>query len=112
MWKNAILGIVGAATLTNVAFAACQPNVCVDVAVERLYIHANSLLYIATDADETQLDCVPYVSTYVTLNPNDANFDAIYSALLAAQIANRVVTIRIFNGSSTCRVMYVMLDQQ
>lgn len=97
----------------NVTYAACVTNSCVDVYVTMLYTHSDAgWVYIGTDGDEPLLDCTPVSNKFLTLLTTDANFDAVYSTLLAAQLADKKVGIRILNGSNGCTVTYVTLERQ
>jgi len=102
--------VIGLFVSVGVARAACSGLVCSDVLVERLYVNANGVVYVATDGVETTLNCSPVSNIYLTLYHTDANFNAIYSTLLAAQLAGEKVGIRIIDGSSNCRVSYITID--
>lgn len=67
-------------------------------------------IFIATDGDETSLNCKALSNVYVTLQGSHPNFSEIYSALLAAQHSERNVTVRIREGTEGCLVSYVTSD--
>lgn len=97
--------------LTN---AGCGGNSCTNVYVDKLYVNANSseLVYIGTSGDETQLDCEAHAGVYAILDSNQGNADKIYSTLLAAQLANKKVRIRVATNTVGCKVAYITLDRQ
>lgn len=95
-------------------YADCGGNSCSNVYIDRLYVNANSseLVYIGTSGDETQLDCEAHAGVYAILDSNQGNADKIYSTLLAAQLANKKVRIRIDTNTVGCKVSYITIDRQ
>ena len=94
------------------AFADCSANACGTVHVERLYVNAEGLIYVATSGTETSLSCTPVSGKYLTLVTTATNADEVFSTLLAAQLADKQVTIRIVTSSSNCSIAYITLDRQ
>ena len=94
------------------AAANCVSVRCNDVYVERLFVRANGLISVGTSGTETGLSCTPFNTDYLTLDPQGANADAIYSAILAAQLADKRVTFRMDDGSPNCTIQYIWLDRQ
>lgn len=94
------------------SFSACTGRSCASEYVDRLYVTANGNIYVGSSGDEKLLNCTAVSNVYMTLNPNAGNAEEIYSALLAAQSANKRVTIRISEGSSDCSISYITLDRQ
>ena len=92
------------------AYAHCAAFACTNVKIERVYLNASGPIHIATDGDETALNCTAVSDVYVTLNPSAPNADAIYSTLLAAHIAGKRVTIRIEGSSPDCEIRYIYVD--
>ena len=76
------------------------------------FAHANFMVYVATNGDETQLNCTTVSGSYVALDHTDSNYSAVYSLLLAAQFADRPVHIRIVEGSGNCKISYALLDRE
>ena len=93
------------------SYAACGATGCIDVLIDELYVNSNYLVYVATNGTETAANCTPLAGVYLTLDPSDSNYNAVYSLLLAAQLADRLVTIRIVDGSANCKISYVVLDR-
>ena len=91
---------------------ACSPDACVNVTIDDLYVNKNGPIYLRTSGDESQLDCTLHSNVYIVLDSAANNFDAVYSLLLSAQIADRKVAVRIINGSNPCQVSYVRMLQQ
>ncbi len=96
---------------TGASHAACGTTGCIDVLIDELYVNSNFLVYVATNGTETAANCTPLAGVYLTLDPSDSNYNAVYSLLLAAQLADRPVSIRIVDGSSNCKISYVVLDR-
>lgn len=95
---------------SSTVFADCSNIQCVGM-IERLYTNSNGTLYVATDGDETALDCTPPAGVYMTLDPADPNFNRKYAMLLTAFSLNQEIGIRIINGSSTCAISYFYIDK-
>ncbi|SDK25324.1 hypothetical protein SAMN05216212_1960 [Microbulbifer yueqingensis] len=111
MKQNIIFALVSS-TIANNALATCTSNICTDVYVDRMYTNTTGLVYVATSGDETKLDCSPISDVYLSFTLDEPAGDAIYSTLLAAQMADRRVRIRIFDGSSKCGIQYITHDRQ
>jgi hypothetical protein len=93
---------------TNV-MAACTNTTCTG-SIQRLYVNDAGMLYISTDGNELNLDCVPPADIYITLPPTDPNFDRKYAMLLTAMSLDQVVVLRINNGSDGCTLNYITWD--
>ena len=96
--------------LGGIAYGACTSTGCTDVRVTRLYVNTQYVTYVLTDGDETALNCTLVSGVYMTLDHYDANYKSVYSTLLAAQIADRPVSIRTVDNSTNCKITYVLLD--
>lgn len=92
--------------------ADCVPHICSGIYVERLYANSNGLIYVATTGNESNLNCTPVSGGYLSFNLSDPAGDAFYSTLLAAQLANKTVSLRIVDASPGCQVQYLTLDKQ
>ncbi|KPZ73130.1 hypothetical protein J8L86_12590 [Shewanella sp. MMG014] len=97
---------------TPLVQANCVPHGCFGVEVEKLYIKASGMVYIATSGDETLMDCSAVSGVYSTLSPTDPGINRIYSTLLAAQMAGKKVSVRTVNSSNVCQISYVTIDKQ
>lgn len=101
--------------LPALAAAECSSGICTDVYVEELYIPTDSSgVYIQTSGTETLAGCTPYNGIYLLLQPapTSAQFKEVYATLLAAQMNDKRVSIRINNGSNPCTVAYILLPRQ
>ena len=109
--KKSLVGLCISAFASATA-ADCEPHICTDVYVERLYTNTTGLIYVATSGDETKLDCTPVSGVYLSFNLSDTAGDAFYSTLLAAQLSDRKVAVRIVNDSNMCSIQYITHDKQ
>mgnify|MGYP001814293302 FL=1 len=94
--------------MLSTSMAACNSIACKGY-IERLFF-SNNNLYIATDGDETALDCTAPADVYVTIDTNDSMLNQKYALLLVALSQKKPVTIRIVNGDPKCAVSYVYMD--
>jgi hypothetical protein len=94
------------------AHADCAGNSCSNVYVDILYVNASSSIYVGTSGDETLLNCEAHAGVYAILDSNHVNADKIYSTLLAAQLANKKVRVRISEGTEGCRISYITIQRQ
>lgn len=88
---------------------------CAAVYVDKLYITPAGTLYIGTSGNEASLSCQAVGGEYLTLNLTSPGSNAIYSALLAAQLANKVVQLRanVDSGAPAgCQVLYATIERQ
>lgn len=111
---KSILGIAALAGLTVSmgASAECSASICANVFVDQLYVNANTHLYVQTSGNETLANCVPHAGLFLVLNVNSNNFQEIYALLLAAQLSDKKVSIRISEGSNPCSISYVTMARQ
>lgn len=98
---------------TPEARADCDSIRCVGK-IERIYLD-RTWVNISTDGQEANLNCTLAIAQsggqgYVRLHKTHENYQAIYSTLLSAKIANMPVNIRISTGSADCAVAYVVLE--
>jgi hypothetical protein len=93
--------------------AQCIPDHCGGVYVERLYVESSGTIYIGTSGDESKLNCQAVAGVYVTIPPTHKGAQALYSMLLTAQAANKVLsTIQVDDNQPGCIVQYITLDRQ
>ncbi len=92
----------------SVAFATCSSTTCYGK-VTRVYVSGGTL-YIATDGDETQLNCTSPSGVYVTIPTSDSMFDAKYATLLTAMSLGKKVGLRIVDNDANCKVSYIYMD--
>ena len=110
-FRRTLFVFVSTVILTTPAFAECYTLGCSSVHVEELYPEAGGGAWIKTSGNETLANCVANSGVYLRLDGNDAGYKEIYATLLAAQLTDKLVNIRILEGSSPCRVLYVTLNR-
>lgn len=66
-------------------------------------------VYLQAPADKANLDCTLREGKYVTLLPTHILFKEVYSALLTAVATDKLIYVRIKNGSSVCEVSYIKM---
>ncbi|QDO85857.1 hypothetical protein FM037_24600 [Shewanella psychropiezotolerans] len=98
--------------ISSNALATCIERGCYNVYVERLYINASGTVYVGTSGDETLMSCAAVSNIYSTFKTTDAGADMIFSALLAAQMADKKVSVRTDDNSAGCTIRYVTIDKQ
>jgi saccharopine dehydrogenase-like NADP-dependent oxidoreductase len=98
--------------LNGNAFAACSAATCANVYVDQLYMETSGTLWIRTSGVETALNCTADSGVQLLLLGSAPGFSSIYAMLLAAQQADRLVSIQLVAGSNPCTVVWVTLDRQ
>jgi hypothetical protein len=93
------------------AFADCYTDRCTSVYVDELYVEATGGLWLQTSGTESSLTCAVNSGVWLRLEPTAAGFKYIYGTLLAAQLAERTVTVRIDSGSNPCSISYVVVSR-
>jgi hypothetical protein len=63
-----------------------------------------------TSGNEALANCTADSNVYLRLNATPG-FKEVYATLLAAQLADKKVGIRITEGTAPCRVAYVILNR-
>ena len=97
-----------AIALTDNAYSACSTTACVGK-ITRVYISGNTL-YIATDGDETALNCDSPAGVYVTIPTSDPMLDEKYATLLTAMSLGNTVGLRIIENDPNCALLYVYMN--
>jgi hypothetical protein len=92
------------------AFAECSATGCWGVYIEELYPEAAGGAWIRTSGNETLANCTVDSNVYLRLNAT-TGYKEIYATLLAAQLADKRVSLRIAEGSNPCTVVYVTLNR-
>jgi hypothetical protein len=106
-----VIGTIFALVFGSIAAAECTATGCWDVYVEELYPEATGGIWIRTSGSETLANCTPDSGVYLRLTNAQAGYREIFSTLLAAQLADKKVSIRINPGSNPCSVAYVTLNR-
>jgi expansin (peptidoglycan-binding protein) len=101
---------LGLLALAPAAFPECGAGGCYDVYIEELYPEASGGAWIRTSGTETLANCTVDSNVYLRLNAT-AGYKEIYATLLAAQLSDKKVSIRIAEGSNPCSIVYVTLNR-
>ena len=113
-FKQIVIIIVMALGVSFVAdsavFGACRNTICVGE-IQRLYMTSATSLYIATDGDESVLNCSSPANRYLTMSTDEPNFNRKYAMLLTAMSTKMRVGLRIIENSRNCSVSYIYMDQ-
>lgn len=112
-FKTSVLARGIAASLGLLAFSAaafpeCFSEGCADVYVEELYPEMQGGAWVQTSGNEALANCTVDSSIFLRLH-NETGFKEVYATLLAAQLADKKVFIRIVPGTNPCKISYVRL---
>jgi hypothetical protein len=105
-----VLAAMGLTMVTSVAVAECQAAGCYEVYVEELYPEAGGGAWIRTSGNEALANCTANSGVFLRLNAT-AGYKEIYATLLAAQLTEKKVNIRVNEGSVDCTISYVTLNR-
>ena len=86
----------------------CKSWGCISTLSE-VYVTALSDIRIATPLDETLANCAPVSDKYFTIKQGAPNYEAMYSTVLAAYMADKKIQLRVKEGSSDCELSYIRL---
>lgn len=111
MNKKYILGAVFS-FLSTISYADCANHICQNVMVDRLYPNTNGLVYVATSENEKDLNCNSVSGVYLTFNLSEPAGNVYYSTLLAAQLSNKNVSIRVTLESEGCNIQYITIKRE
>lgn len=95
-------------TLSGAASAECSSYGCSGY-VDEVYIEAESGLWLQTSGNEQLANCAADSGVFLRLDGNAAKFKEVYALLLLAQTTDKQVFVRIQEGSSPCKIVYVRL---
>ena len=93
-----------------IATAECVMGGCTGY-VEQLYIEADGGLWLQTSGNETLAGCTADSNIFLRLPGDAPKFKEVYALLLAAQLADRPVFVRLATGSNPCRILYVYMNR-
>lgn len=96
--------------MSSSVFASCKNGQCTKVKITRMYVTPSGKTVIGTSGDESKLLCDAGNSGYISMEPEQKNYDATYSLILMAHTTDHAITIRT-NESGSCRVQYVVSDK-
>jgi hypothetical protein len=97
------------ALTAQIVRAECSAPSCTDARVLVLYTEANGNVYVQLSGTMSNLNCT-LVSGFITLTATSSRFKEIYASLLAAQLSDRLVSVRINDGSAGCTVAYITMN--
>lgn len=109
--KNLFLLFAFFGIFASTANAACDTASCNDT-IDRIVLWSGGGISIDTAGTETSItNCVPDANKYINIPTAHPNRDEIYSLLLSAKIAGKVVYLRTKDTpGSACEVDYALID--
>jgi hypothetical protein len=90
-------------------YADCSGVSCDLVLIERIVV-SSSGVSVRTSGDESKLSCDAGSGNYLALEREHANFNAIYSVLLASHTIDNPLRIRVVD-TGPCYISYVVSDK-
>lgn len=100
--------------LQTQAIGDCTVTICNYVYVEQVWLNTDGNLYVSTSGNENSLNCTPLGSTgtiqYLQMNQNALFFKEIYTAILAAHLADKRVLMTLPN-SGPCLIGSAQLQR-
>lgn len=108
--RRSLLMVFGLIGIAPAAYAECSASGCWDVYIEELYPEAQGGAWIRTSGNEALASCTADSNIYLRLNATPG-FKEVYATLLAAQLSEKKVGIRIVEGSAPCSIAYVILNR-
>jgi hypothetical protein len=106
-----IIGLVLGLSAAGYAVAECITQGCWDVYVDEIYPEALGGAWIQTSGDESLANCTVSGNTFLRLDNTMAGYKEMYATLLAAQLAEKKVSVRIAEGSNPCKIWYVTMNR-
>jgi hypothetical protein len=79
---------------------------CDNAHVLEIYTEANGNVYVQLSGTMSNLNCT-LASGYLTLPATASRFKEIYTTLLAVQLSDRPLSVRINTGSPGCTISYI-----
>lgn len=104
--KKILMSLLAMGTLTSVAMAGCSANGCYNVKVKKLLVATSGDILVATDGDETALNCGSVVGQYMTVPVNNPGKNAMYSMFLTAMTTDKSITAVIIPSTTGCKISY------
>ncbi len=97
---------------STTASATCGANYCQGVgaaAVTFVYSHDNGNVYLGAPSDKANLNCTLQGGAHMVLQPDNGRFKEIYASILTALALGKTLKVRVIEGTSNCRVVYVIM---
>ena len=109
-FRNALATATGLALalIAPLAKAECSATSCDNARVLQLYTEANGNVYVQLSGTMSNLNCTLAGGVFVTLVPTRTRFKEIYASLLAVQLRDGLISVRIDTGSSGCTIAYTI----
>ena len=101
------IATVACSLLASVSSADCISYVCDQSRIMALYTRADGNAYIQISGNTSVLTCGLVGGLYVKLPVNSPRFKEIYASLLAYQLTDRPVTVRMEDGQTECTISYI-----
>jgi hypothetical protein len=108
--SRSLVVALGLFLIAGVASAECVASGCFNVYVEEIYPEATGGAWIQTSGNETLANCSADSGVYLRLDAT-VGYKEIYATLLAAQLTDKKVSIRVNEGSTSCTIAYVTLNR-
>lgn len=105
-FKQVVIPLV-ALLMANVARAECGTYYCDGARIIGMTTAAAGQVYVQVSGTVANLNCSPLPGGYLTLVPANPGFDRIYAVLLAHQLGDKPLMVRIDEGSAGCTISYV-----
>lgn len=90
--------------------ADCAGYNCSNVKIKRLVVYLNGDVNVSTDGNESYLTCETDTYGYLRLPSSSPNFDAAYSMLLSAKMADIPVARIRTTESGQCEIIYLFQE--
>lgn len=100
-----------ASGLRTQAIDTCGGDFCDSVYIEEIWFHDSGTLYINTSGDENALNCTSLGNRYVQIGENDQSFKEIYTALLAAHLADKRVIFQMKPAGNPCVITSIVMKR-
>jgi hypothetical protein len=110
--RIAAAGALSTVVAATPAIAECNNYICENVRIATLYTSADGGVYVRPQGNIAALNCTLEGGIYMTLVASSPRFKEIYANLMAYQLADRPISIRINEGSQGCTVAYVYTTAQ
>ena len=115
-WKvcciTALSILLGSVMTSTVATASCDSVRCVSK-IGTLYPTGlpDGVVYIEPAEDSlAALNCTPKDGAYLTLHHSHKNYKELFSIASLAVLTNKIVNMRIEEGSEDCSIQYIMMN--
>jgi hypothetical protein len=116
MRKFVLLFCSFVATYAPAALADCSGVMCTSVHVEAINAETSELsaahdVWVQTTGLESALSCTPDSGVWMKLNMEKPGSKEVYAMLLTAFTTDKLVNIRVVQGSTNCLIAYVFMSR-